>query len=98
MKYTNKAKLNEVILDSLGIGWSYEYLLDQMGLTHEEMCMHLSDYPATEIQLKKWYDDKDFTIPTEKQDKQLETKEKTPKRTRKPKEDISEELVKVSED
>lgn len=97
MKYTNKAKLNEDILENLGVGYSVHYLMEKLGITHEELCECAAEFPATKLELKKWYKGYDFSVKAKEPAKPLEIKEKTTKRTRKSKEDISEELVKVSE-
>lgn len=76
MKYTNKAKLNNDIIENLGVGYSLDYLLKKLGITYDELCMHCADYPATQNQLKMWYKGYDFTPNAKEPTKPLKRKKK----------------------
>ena len=68
------------LMTLLGTGLSVQTLINEVGITFDELCDLAGEYPDLERELKRWYKRYDFTVKSKKEDKPLETKEKTTKR------------------
>lgn len=76
------------ILNLLGTGLSVQTLVERAGITFDQLCQLAEQYPDLHTELNRWYKLYDFTVKKqqdkEKENKPLETKEKTAKKTKKP--------------